>query len=184
MKFILESFLLFTIAACAQTASKQKSETVKASTINDWKTLDHPNYFIQYPQNWELNSSGQMGTSFILFSASEAQGDKFRENVNLLIQNLPDKSIDLDKYTEISEEQIKIMITNSAINESKRIKNENVEYQRVIYTGDQGVFHLKFEQFYFITNDKAYVLTFTTEKDKFESLKETGEKILNSFRLK
>ena len=184
MRFIATSFILFTTAACAQTASNQKPETVTVSTINEWKTLDHPNYVIQYPQNWEFNNSGLMGTSFVFFSALESPDDKFKENVNLLIQDLPDKSIDLDKYTDISEKQIKIMITNSGIIESKRIKKGNAEYQRIIYTGDQGSFHLKFEQYYFISNNKAYVLTLTTEEDKFESFKETGENVLNSFRLK
>lgn len=184
MRLIVVSFLLFTVAGCAQTASKQKPETDAASTIKDWKTLDDPIYFVQYPESWELNNKGLMGTRFILLSALESPDDKFRESVNLLVQDLPDKNIDLDKYTNISEEQIKTMITNSTLNESKRIKKGDTEYQRIIYTGDQGIFHLKFEQYYFISNEKAYVLTLTTEEAKFEGFKETGEKILNSFRFK
>jgi len=76
------------------------------------------------------------------------------------------------------------MVTNSNLIESKRIKTDSDEFQKIIYTGDQGIFHLKYEQYYWVINDKAYVLTFTSEQDKFSDFKERGEKILNSFKLK
>ncbi|HWY11050.1 MAG TPA: PsbP-related protein [Bacteroidia bacterium] len=168
----LFTFLLFLpIVVCGQTAN------------NDWKTLDKPNYSIQYPATWELNQSGQMGTSFILFSVLESAQDKFRENITLLIQDLTGKNIDLNKFTEISESQIKTLATNAHLIESKRIKKDT-EYHKIIYTADQGIFHLEFEQYYWVINDKAYILTFTSEHTKFENFKVTGEKILNSFKLK
>ena len=76
------------------------------------------------------------------------------------------------------------MITNSALIESKRIKNGNDEYHKIIYSGDQGIFHLQFEQYYWVINEKAFVLTFTSEKAKFADYKTIGEEILNSFILK
>jgi hypothetical protein len=182
-KILTSIFLvsLVSIVACGQTTTKQESGNNYPQTNSDWKTLDQSNYTIQYPSTWELNQSGQMGTSFVLFSPLESDKDKFKENVNLLIQDLTGQNIDLDKYTEISEGQIKTMITNSALMESKRIKNGKDEYHKIIYSGDQGIFHLQFEQYYWVINDKAFVLTFTSEKDKFADFREIGEKILNSF---
>ncbi|MCK6607950.1 MAG: hypothetical protein L6Q46_06535, partial [Flavobacterium sp.] len=87
-------------------------------------------------------------------------------------------------YTKISEDQIKTLVTNSILIESKRIKDGSDEYHRMIYTGDQGIFHLKYEQFFWIKNDKAYILTLTCEQDKFSKFKKMGEAILNSFRFK
>ncbi len=153
-------------------------------TISEWKTLDESNYSIQYPSTWDLNQSGQMNTSFILFSPLESDKDQFKENVNLLIQDLNGLNVDLNKFTEISESQIKTMVTNSKLIESKRIKNGLDEFQSIIYSGDQGIFHLQFMQHYWIINDKAFVLTFTSEKDKFAEFKDMSEKILNSFTLK
>jgi hypothetical protein len=40
---------------------------------------------------------------------------------------------------------------------------------------------LKFEQYYWVINEKAFVLTLTCEEDQFKNYKEVGEKILNSF---
>jgi hypothetical protein len=150
----------------------------------NWKTIEDKSYSVKYPSDWEVNSSGMMGTSFILFSPLAEAQDNFKENVNLLIQDLSAYDLDLDKYVEISVSQIKTMITNSNVIESKNIKSEFGEYQKMIYTGEQGMFKLKFEQYYWVINNNAYVLTFTSELDKYLNYKETGEAILNSFVIK
>jgi len=149
----------------------------------DWKTLNENGYEIQYPDGWDLDKSGQMGTSFILLSRLSLPQDKFRENVNLMIQDLKGMNIDLIKYVEISEGQIRTLITNGDIIASNRQKANGLDYQKVIYTGDQGIYKLKFEQYYWVKNEKAIVLTFTCEINQFEKYKEIGERILNSFKL-
>jgi hypothetical protein len=184
MKTLLSSILLVSIFACGQTTVKQESRKNSDQPSNDWKKFDQSSYSVKYPSTWELDISGQNGTSFALFSPLESNKDKFQENVNLLVQDLEGQNVDLDRYTEISEAGIKTMITNSALIESKRIKNGNDEYHKIIYSGDQGIFHLQFEQYYWVINEKAFVLTFTSEKAKFADYKTIGEEILNSFILK
>ena len=179
MTKFLTILLVSTFIACGQTKESKDEET----NLN-WKTYEVSDYSIQYPDSWELNQNGQMGTSLILFSPLESRKDKFRENINLLIQDLSGYNLDLNEYAKISEGQIKTLVTNSILIESKRIKNGSNEYQRVIYTGDQGIFHLKYEQFFWVKNDKAYILTLTCEQDKFSVFKKVGEEILNSFMFK
>lgn len=149
----------------------------------DWNTVKKDSYSIDYPKDWEFNESGQMGTSFILFSPLASQKDQFRENVNLLVQDLTGYNLDLDGYVKISEGQIKTMITNGKIIESKRVTDQTLDFHRVIYTGKQGNFNLKFEQYYWVVGNKAFVLTLTCEENQFDDYKLTGEKILNSFKL-
>ncbi len=180
----MKKILLFLASVCALFCGYAFNENASLPDGRDLKVLDEPAYTIQYPSTWQLDQSGQLGTTFILFSLIESEQDAFRENVNLLIQDLAGKNIDLDQYAEISEEQIKTMITNSKLIESKREKKNSSEYHKIIFSGDQSALHLMFEQYYWVINEKAYALTFTTEQNKFESLKETGEKILNSFMLK
>ncbi|MEX2379194.1 MAG: hypothetical protein WD530_00505, partial [Vicingaceae bacterium] len=119
-----------------------------------WNSLIKNEYLIEYPNNWDLDESGQMGTSFFLFSALQSQEDQFRENVNLLIQDLSGHQLDLDEYVELSEDQIKKMITDSEIIESKRVVNSESTYHKVLYTGKQGTYHLKFVQYYWLVADK------------------------------
>ena len=150
----------------------------------EWNTLNEKDYSIQHPKSWELNKSGQMGTSFILLSQLSSDSDTFKENVNLIIQDLSAYKIDLNKYVEISKAQIKKLITDPNIVSSTRMKNKGVEFHKIVYTGKQGVFDLKFMQYYWVQNNKAYVLTFTSEKAEFDNIKDIGEKILNSFIIK
>ncbi|MFT3935224.1 MAG: hypothetical protein QM726_16480 [Chitinophagaceae bacterium] len=142
------------------------------------------NYSIQSPAEWTIDSSKQMGTDLILFSMLENSNDKFRENVNVLVQDLGNNPIDLAKYTAISTNQIHTMAQDSKIESSVTMKTANMSYQKIIYTATQANFKLKFEQYYFVANKKAYVITLTTEQTKFDAYKPVGELILNSFVLR
>jgi hypothetical protein len=174
------TFLFISLIACGQTVQKNAEKASESG----WKALNESKYSIQYPETWDLDKSGQMGMSFILLSKKTSPQDQFRDNVNLLIQDLQGQKINLDKYVEISEGQIKTMVTNGNLLESKRLSENGSEFQKIIYTGDQGVYKLKFEQYFWIKDGKAYVLTLTCELEQFETYKVTSEKILNSFRLK
>jgi hypothetical protein len=171
------SFLIVCCLASFTVSSQPKLDK------KDWLTISENSYSVKYPGNWDIDRSGQMDTSFIIFAKQSSVEDKFRENVNLLIQNLSGLNIDLDKYVEISEGQIKTLITNGHILESKRLNAEGVPFHKEIYSGDQGTFKLKFEQYYWVKDEKAYVITFTTEINQFDSYKEIGEEILKSFKL-
>lgn len=149
----------------------------------EWKTLTKDSFSIQYPDNWNLDETGQMGSTFILFSPLAAPSDPFRENVNLLIQDLTGYNLDLDRYVELSENQIKTMINDGRLIESTRINDKTLEYHKIIYQGNLNNRDLKFEQYYWVQEKKAYVLTLTCEKSEFDNYKLTGEKILNSFTL-
>jgi hypothetical protein len=46
------------------------------------------------------------------------------------------------------------------------------------------MFKLKFEQYYFISENKAYVLTYTSEEKNYLKYLESAQIILNSFRIK
>jgi hypothetical protein len=162
------------------------STDIKAQTPSpvEWNTLDKTNFSVQYPTDWDLNDKGIMGTSFVILSQPDSATDNFRENISLLIQNLEGMNIDLDKYTEISEGQLKTLATNLNLVENKRIKNDSTTYQKVVYAADQGVFRLKFEQYYWVIGPKAYVLTFTTTEATFDRYKAVGERMMNSFYIK
>jgi hypothetical protein len=177
--------LMIAFIACEQSSQKEsKTEEIKTEIPENWKTLSESDYSIQYPDTFDLDKSGQMGMSFILLSKQTSQQDLFRENVNLLIQDLSGQNIDLDKYVEISEGQIKTMITDGNLIESKRMSDNNKELQRVIYTGKQGQYDLKWQQFYWVENKKAYVLTLTCEINQYDNYVSVGEKIMKTFTIK
>ena len=172
----MKKYLYFIILVLSLNSFGQIKET-------NWKTINESTYSIQYPDNWELNTEKSMGTSFIIFSEQTSSEDKFRENINLIIQNLEGYNLNLDDYVAISEEQISKMVTNGKIIDSKRSNKNNTEFQKVIFTGKQGLFQLKFVQYYFVKDEKAYVLTFTCEEIQYEKYIFITDQILDSFLL-
>lgn len=166
--------LLFFLLSCSK-------ETKSVEIIPGWEILKTSEYTIQYPKEWRLDQSGQMGTLFYLFSPVIDSTDKFSDNINLMKSDLTGSDMDLDKFTELSISQIKTMITNSKIEKNERKNLNNVPFQHVIYTGDQGVYNLRFEQYIFIIDEKSYFITFTAEQKQYEKFKEDASKIMNSF---
>ena len=151
---------------------------------NDWSTLSNDEYTIQYPSDWELNESGLMGTTFIFLSPVDGESDQFRENVNMVVQDLNGEKVTMDQFVEVTTKQLQNMINDVNIQYSERVEKNGGEIHRMIYTGTQGVYNLKLEQYYFLKNGKFYVLTLTTEIVTFKKYRETGERILDSFELK
>ncbi len=180
MKHLPAILLVFTLVFTTQISFAQK-ESKQNKT--EWKTYKSPGYSIDYPADWMLDESGQAGTAFIFFSPLESEDDEFSENVNFIVQDLQGMKIGLDEYTEISVEQVNTYFGNSTILENKRLKKDGKEFHKLVYTGVQGQFDLHFHQHYWIFGGKAFVLTFTTEKDKYQQYKDFAEKIMNSFKL-
>jgi PsbP len=147
----------------------------------DFLTFSENGYQISYPQTWSLDSSRMMGSQFFLFSPLESETDKFKENINLIIQDLAGQTIDLEQYATISEGQIKQFFSESNIIESKIDNSEQGQFLKLLYTIKQGNFNLKILSICFIKNGKAYLLTFTTEVDKYTKFEKLGQQIIDSF---
>lgn len=178
-------FLVMLVATLTASTSPITPHTFNLHSVShdDWKTHTDKGFQIQYPSEWELSLAKQMGSSFILFSPLVNKEDLFRENVNLIIQDIKGMNIGLEKYAQISESQIKSMMTNSQILESKLMEKNGRRFYHLVYTADMGVYHLKFLQNYFIQNEKAYVLTFTADQKTYDEYVKVGGEILNSFFL-
>jgi len=152
------------------------------SNAQELETHDTKDYSISYPEDWTFDTSGQMNTTFIIFSQLELN-DTFRENMNLMIQDLTNMNLDLEGYTKLSLKQIKA-VPNYSIIESKDMKKGNITYHEIVWKGFVTGKNLKFKQFYYVRNEKAYLLTLTCEENKYDTYSKVGTKILNSFTLK
>lgn len=159
-------------------------QEIRHEVPKNWKELNETDYSIYYPETFVLDQSGIMGTRFVLYFNKATPNDLFRENINLMIQDLSGLTINLDNYVKISEEQIKTLITAGQLIESKRMGANSREFQRIIYKGKQGQFDLKWLQFYWVENHKAFVLTLTCKQNEFASCVATGEEIMYTFKIK
>jgi len=179
------SILIITLNACKKT-EKERDELLSIENAvkvdKDWETLDKSEYLIQYPKKWTVDESGTGGTVFMLTSPLDSDTDEVAQNVNTVIENLPDENIDLDAYAKAAINQIKTVYPN--IIKKKKIKSDNGSYYKIIFSGKMEGTNLKLEQHYHIKNKKAYIITFTSSVSDFDKDKVVGEKILNTFKLK
>jgi hypothetical protein len=149
-----------------------------------WKRHDTKEFSITYPEDWELDLSGQMGSSFLLFSNLTDAEDNFRENVNLMIQDLSGQPMNLNQFIELSENQVRTLITDGQLELSKRHTKDEREFHEFVYTGTQGLYKLKFMQYCWVESNQAKVLSFTAEQDQFDLFAETAGGIMKSFEIK
>ncbi len=130
------AFLLIALFSCGQSKDKKDSITITKDSIPGWKTFKGTSFSIQYPPTWTLSEPGNNNNNFAVLAPLESDQDVFRENVNVVIEELGSRNIDLGDYAEFSEKQIKTAITNGKIIESKKIKNGSDEYHRIVFEGD------------------------------------------------
>ena len=146
-----------------------------------WVDFYKDSFHLKYPENWLPDTSGKMGTRLFVFSPLENEEDKFAENINVIIQELSGKDIDLIAYKKLTETQITEYATDPEMYESTIINSGKGEYYKVSYAMTQGKLRLKIISYCLIKNQKAYLITFGSEVDKYEKYKTISEEILNSF---
>ena len=179
-------FLLLCLFSCAQNVNDSVNEIDKTNVNideSDWIIKTEEDYTIGYPSDWTLQESGVVGISFAIMSPLTSTQDKFSENVNLLIQDLSGQNVKLDQFIEVSERQIESLMTDGHLIKSTRSESDGLSFHKLLYTGKQGVFDLKIQQYCWIENEQAYVLSLTSEEEQFDSIISLGEGILNSFKL-
>jgi len=165
-------FIAITFCGYTQTdSSKQKI------------TFTKDNFKIEYPKSWRLDTSRIMGTELFIFSPLENEADKFSENVNVMIQNLSGQNINLEKYKQITEEQLSGMATDGKVFESSIVKTAKNSFYKIVYAMTQGKLRLKISSICFINKDKAYLATFTSEIDKYDSYQKIANDILSTFSI-
>ena len=158
-----------------------KSAPLASST--EWRTFQQDEYKLEYPARWALDTSGQYGTKLMLFSPLADLADGFKENVNLMTEVLPSKRFTLDQYVTAAIGQIKNIIDDYELLSNEKKNEHGRDYQHLIYNGAQGGMKLRFQQYCWVAEQTAYILTFTTERDKVDDYQETGMRILKSFKL-
>lgn len=175
MKVKLVSLLLL---LCLTACQKKEKGSVEA-LHNDRLEFRAKDYSIAYDSQFRLDVSGKNGCEFYLFVPRSKAGE-FEENINLIIQNLGVLRYDLNRFVTLSEQQIK---ASGRLIESKRGNVDGQAFHILIFEATINGLPLKFLQYDFVKDDKAYVLTFTSKKEQFNQSLPRAEKVMNSFRM-
>ncbi len=141
--------------------------------------LEKEDYLVSYPSHLELDVSGQNGTSFILKTKKEGDNDFFIENINLVISDV--KKISFDEFVNKAKKDISSV---ASIVENRRLNINGKNCFKLVFKLTQNDVDFTVVQHYFLENEKAYLLTFTSETTKFKKYFDEINKVLSSFKIK
>ena len=144
-----------------------------------WQTIDRSDFSIRYPIDWTLQPESENAV-FYLYAPAESDGDRFRENVSLVVEVLPSGKYDADSYVE---EAIKLLQGQVTTNE--RVVRAGHEARRLVYTQRPALDVVTTNELYvWVINGKAYLLAFSREEGNDGDQADAGERILQTFELK
>lgn len=152
---------------------------------NKWTIHSTDTYTISYPaETWEVATTGEMGTKFILWSKLQGLEDTFKEAITMMEQNITGYNLSLDKYAEMIKAQIPVLMENAEILNSKTESGDKGSYHRMVLSAEKDGVKMTVIQYLYVTDTMAYALTFSCLPKEFEALGPKADKIMQTFKIK
>gem|GEM_PF-411197 len=180
---LLLILFMIVLGSCSQSDSATAKPSQAVQAPEGWRTIIREKFTMHYPTDWRLDTSGTLGTKLLLFAPNDDVSANFSENINVMTEKLPSKSITLEQYVDASTAQVEKYISDAkiTINESAEVNGRS--FHELEYSGKQGENDLAFHQYFTVEKGVAYVVTLTVQKESVEQYKEMGEKIMRTFQL-
>lgn len=139
-------------------------------------------YVLEFPDFWDVHSNW-MGTDLAGLSPQEDPTDEFRENVNVILENLPASMTD-EEYMEISLDGLKNLFLVPASTSFTRTRVGNRDGYHVHYQAHIEQGHVDNDVYVVIDGGGAYVITCSHEVGKRDAFKSTMDGIIATFDIK
>ena len=91
--------------------------------------------------------------------------------------------MDLSALATFSEDQVKRFFPEAQILLNQREKSRGVEYYRMVHRRKQGTYTLEFDQYIWVLQSKAVVLTFAAELNQVERYADLRARMMGSLVL-
>ena len=144
-----------------------------------WQTIDRSDFSIRYPSDWTLQPESENAV-FYLYAPAESEADRFRENVSLVVEVLPNGKYDADSYVEESVKLLQVQVTKNV-----RVEWAGHDGRRLVYTQHPALDVVTTNELYvWVINGKAYLLAFSREEGNDGEQAVTGQRILQTFEFR
>jgi hypothetical protein len=184
-KIIFLVFALSTVCKGFAQAVQKPVVTASKPVAQEWlsHTDDEEDITVKYPSNWELKTSNEKAT-FILTSPDENDNDQFKENINVIVRELPNGGVGvkMKDIVDAVESKIPTAVDNFVLNYSKTIKWLGVDAREVSYSGNSksGGMAVAFIQRIAISKGRLVLATYTYAGGKADVYKATALQVINS----
>jgi hypothetical protein len=175
----MRTLICLTLLSLTHSLSAQQTN----DSLDTLQNFNKGRYTFRYPKSWSIDTSKLLGSDLILRSPKTDSLDDFCENMNIMVQDIRGQNYSLRRIGQESENQIKNIVTDVEISESRLDSAASEQYYVIRYRGRQGKFSLTSIQHYFFKDEVAYILTFTIKSSKETDYVPLAEKILATFKL-
>ena len=163
-----------------ETSTTAPSTTASKAIPNNWQLTTSEGFNIHHPADWEVDLSGFMGSKFLLY-LPEVEGDEFRENLNLITQQLPAAPANLQELGELVLAQLSTFVTD--VNILSHGIAGNGEYFEVKCEGQQAGTNLIWYQRCFLQDSVAHILAYSADPKDFDAAFAAAQECMDSFKL-
>lgn len=171
-KKIFSSFLLFS------------SLVLVAQPVAMKSFFSRGGYFsISYPGNWELNTQLVPGIYFQAFSPKEGPNDRYRESVNVVIEDLNGKQVTEQQYIDATKKNLFFNVKDYRLIKAGETMMGSYKAYEIIYTGKLDLYNLKFRAVISFFEKRAFIITYSSDLISYDKFYPETNKIMSSIRL-
>jgi eukaryotic-like serine/threonine-protein kinase len=140
-------------------------------------------FTMKYPNVWEKQSKDDLAA---FLSPMEHDSDVFREHVYVTVQDLTEKPMTMAEYTKVTTDWVKgAKGTMQLEREIEFAGNKATEIAYTLPPDAIGLgIELMFYQVWIIKQNKAYLLTYSAEPNKYHKFEPEAMDMMRSFQLK
>jgi hypothetical protein len=141
-------------------------------------------FSITVPRWWELKENEPKGTAISVGSRQRGKKDRFRENLNVMVTELPDDE-SVEMFFDANRDALlKIMPGYKTDIEESEVFAGRFKGRAISFNADDGTFKLRFKTVVWIVGRIVYVVTATGEVDKYPRYEPVFNKMMRSIRFK
>jgi len=141
-------------------------------------------YSIKYPSTWTMEKNSQ-GASVVFFTALESELDFFKENVNVVIQDISGNPMNIAQYSKLAMDQMAgVFGSNFEIVEKESTYLDDRPAFKIIFLGKGPEFTIKYKVIMAVEDVFAYQITYTSLTSTYDKYVDKVDKIIESFTIK
>lgn len=162
----------------------EKEATATAATTATPKfetyTNTERNYSLEYPSDWKKNDVAQL--DLVLFAPPKEQEGKTRASMNVVSEKVGQR-ITLEEFYSESANNLTSSLKEVHVEKSGNQQINGINTKWILYTHEMQGIKFRVLQYFIVSNETIYLITFSTAADDFENYRHDFEKIANSFKL-
>ncbi|MDT8904011.1 PsbP-related protein [Anaeroselena agilis] len=186
MRKLFTALLLAAMLALPIAASAAPADAGAKSAQGAFAVYGNKDYGFQaqYPAGWQV-IEGAAETVVAFHSPLTAAGDRFSENVNVIVEDLAaHPGLTLDGYEKLGLANLAAFMPELAVKERRAGTLAGRAAKLVEFTCRQDAYRLHVLQMMTIANGRAYVATYTAEETEYGRFLPAARKIMASLTIK